>query len=383
MSLTVCLLTRNDERSLGRAVRSVLDVADQVVVADTGSTDRTVEIASELGAEVHAFAWDDDFAAGRNFALDQARNDGILWLNPDEELTPESLPVVRDWLADPTIFGLIVQIQELLREDSPDRFSVTTDLRLFRKHPKARYEGRLHPAFPPSLAGSLQREGRTVRPSTVTFRRHAYLSVLTELKLRWASRLLERELQDRPGRLDTLIEYGRTLLLRNDPKGHDLLAEAAGTVAAAREASNPPSPNTQVLLEYLLTAPAELIRGPLSQTDAMDLALRWFPNSPPLLWWLAERSFRNQEFRQAAVLLERLVLCGRTGEYDTSRGFDPSILGPNALLNLGNCYLRLGELDWAETCFRQLLDDAGTGPQAEKGLAVVQEHRRRTEKPAT
>ena len=73
MSLSVCLLTRNDEEHLARALRSVAGVADEVVVADTGSRDRTVQIATELGARVLQFAWEDDFGAGRNFLIGQAR----------------------------------------------------------------------------------------------------------------------------------------------------------------------------------------------------------------------------------------------------------------------------------------------------------------------
>src|SRR5215470_1067380 len=95
MSLSVCLLTRNQEEHLASALRSVAGVADQVLVVDTGSRDRTVAIATELGAEIHQFAWDDDFAAGRNFTLGRARGDWVLWLNADEELEAASRQPLR------------------------------------------------------------------------------------------------------------------------------------------------------------------------------------------------------------------------------------------------------------------------------------------------
>ena len=60
--------------------------ASQIVVVDTGSTDRTVEIAREFGAEIYSFAWCDDFAAARNAALEHATGDWILMLDADEEL---------------------------------------------------------------------------------------------------------------------------------------------------------------------------------------------------------------------------------------------------------------------------------------------------------
>jgi glycosyltransferase involved in cell wall biosynthesis len=77
MSLSVCLLTRNDAATVAAAVASVREVADEVLVADTGSTDGTVEAAAGAGASVSQFAWEDDFAAGRNHLVARARRLGL------------------------------------------------------------------------------------------------------------------------------------------------------------------------------------------------------------------------------------------------------------------------------------------------------------------
>src|SRR5882724_11685213 len=89
--LSVCFIARNEEKNLPRALASVRGIADEVIVADTGSTDRTVEIAKESGAIVCHFPWCDDFSAARNFAISHARGDWILWMDADEELLPESV----------------------------------------------------------------------------------------------------------------------------------------------------------------------------------------------------------------------------------------------------------------------------------------------------
>src|SRR5262249_21656435 len=73
--LSVCLITRNEEQFLAGCLRSIRPIADQLVILDTGSTDRTVEIAKEHGAEVHSFAWSDDFSAARNACLEHATGD--------------------------------------------------------------------------------------------------------------------------------------------------------------------------------------------------------------------------------------------------------------------------------------------------------------------
>jgi glycosyltransferase involved in cell wall biosynthesis len=86
--LSVCMIVKNEERFLGQCLASVKDIADELIVIDTGSTDRTVEIAREHGAQVGHFEWCDDFAAARNASIAPATGDWILFLDADEELSP-------------------------------------------------------------------------------------------------------------------------------------------------------------------------------------------------------------------------------------------------------------------------------------------------------
>jgi glycosyltransferase involved in cell wall biosynthesis len=93
--LSVCMIVKNEERFLGQCLASVKDIADELIVIDTGSTDRTVEIAREHGAHVGHFEWCNDFAAARNASIAPATGDWILFLDADEGLSPaekRSLP---------------------------------------------------------------------------------------------------------------------------------------------------------------------------------------------------------------------------------------------------------------------------------------------------
>jgi hypothetical protein len=147
-------------------------------------------------------------------------------------------------------------------------------------------------------------------------------------------------------------------------------------VQRAREAPAAPTPTVGSLLEYLLTVSPRQSRSRVSREEAKELALRWFRHSPPVLWALAQYQFQAGDNRGAADLLEDLLRKGQTGEYDRSAGFNPDILGPLALLNLGACYTRLGDLARAEYCFGQLLDDPVHGAKARENYAVVQGRRR-------
>src|SRR5207237_887135 len=141
-------------------------------------------------------------------------------------------------------------------------------LRLFRRVPDVRYVGRLHPNFAVPIQDLARQSQKHVYPAKLTLRHHAYLSQLSEEKLRWAVRLLEKELQDRPGNLHYLIEYGRTLLLQNDPKGHEVLAEAVERLRPGLNSPAPPTPTVGMLLEYLLTVSPAQSRSRVSREEA-------------------------------------------------------------------------------------------------------------------
>jgi hypothetical protein len=376
MSLSVCLLTRNEEDTVGAAVRSVADVADEILVVDTHSRDQTAARAAEAGARVLQYEWVDDFAAGRNFTIAQANGDWILWLNATETVTAESLPVVREAIGRPNVFGYFVRVRTPLSAQRPEQQAETMDLRLFRRRPDVRFIGRAHPYFEQSLVDSIRREGLEIRPSTITLQGPAYAEP-TEAKLRFGARLMELELQDRPGQLHYMIELGLTLLQLKDPKAHAVMAEAAEQVAAAREAKAAPNVKTQALLAYVLTTSPESAPTCLPSELARELGLRWFPASPRLLHIIAEDAFQRRDFRLAASLLERLLALGRTGKFDRSHAFDPELIGDRARANLAACYYNLGEAAKAEQCYRPLLANEKYRPIAAQGIAAAQQLQRR------
>lgn len=94
--LTVCVVAQNEEQNLPRLLSSVQGLVDEIVVLDGGSTDRTAEVARELGATVHTRPFT-NHADQKNFAASLAANDWIFLLDADEELSPELKRSVREW----------------------------------------------------------------------------------------------------------------------------------------------------------------------------------------------------------------------------------------------------------------------------------------------
>lgn len=88
MRISLVMIVKNEERSLEKCLRRAASLADEIVIADTGSTDRTKAIAEKMGARLYDYGWTDDFSAARNFALDHSAGEWNLVLDGDEYLRP-------------------------------------------------------------------------------------------------------------------------------------------------------------------------------------------------------------------------------------------------------------------------------------------------------
>ena len=140
--LSLCMIMRDEEEHLARCLTSVQGVVDEIVIVDTGSVDRSVEIAESFGARVLHEEWRGDFAAPRNTSIDAATGDWILVLDADEELVDGAR--LRDLLHDEDIEGYCLREVNFIGEERGIESVVNSAFRLFRNRPAYRYSGALH-----------------------------------------------------------------------------------------------------------------------------------------------------------------------------------------------------------------------------------------------
>lgn len=91
MELSLCMIVKDEEKCLERCLRSVRDAVDEIIILDTGSADRTKEIAGRYTTHVHDYIWQDDFADARNASFALATKPFILWLDADDVIEPQEL----------------------------------------------------------------------------------------------------------------------------------------------------------------------------------------------------------------------------------------------------------------------------------------------------
>ena len=145
MKLSACYMVKNEEMNLPKSIGSLQAVVDELIVVDTGSTDRTKAIAAAYGAQVYDFSWQEDFSAPRNFALEHAGGDWIVFLDADEWfLHPEQVRKTIEMItvAQPTCDGILIPRGNVT--DEGKLFNEDNVLRIFPRRPDLRYLGRIH-----------------------------------------------------------------------------------------------------------------------------------------------------------------------------------------------------------------------------------------------
>ena len=94
-TISLCMIVKNEEKLHSSCLESVKIIVDQMVIVDTGSKDRTIQIAKNFGADVYQYPWCDNFSKARNESIKYATGDWILWMDADETLDPKSIPELK------------------------------------------------------------------------------------------------------------------------------------------------------------------------------------------------------------------------------------------------------------------------------------------------
>ncbi len=144
--LSQCMIVKNEEKNIEKALSWGKGVVCEQIVVDTGSTDRTVELAEKMGAKVFHFVWKDDFSAAKNYAIEQASGNWIAFLDADESFSPKDVKKLMPVLAaaDANSHAAIVRTKMAhLRRDG-EVMAISSQDRLFRNDPRIRYRYRIH-----------------------------------------------------------------------------------------------------------------------------------------------------------------------------------------------------------------------------------------------
>lgn len=146
MRISACYIVKNEAENLKRSLSSIQGQVDEVIVVDTGSTDQTVSVAEDFEARIYSFAWQDDFASARNYALSKITGDWIVLLDADEYFSVGASCNLREIIRaydESSCNGLLVKMDNI-DAASGELLDSFFQLRLVKRQPGLAYQGRIH-----------------------------------------------------------------------------------------------------------------------------------------------------------------------------------------------------------------------------------------------
>ncbi len=196
-SLSVCMIVRDEENMLPRCLRSVQDLADELIVVDTGSKDNTISIAKDFGAKIYHFKWRDDFAAARNESLRHATGDWILQIDADEELLSGSIPNLKDRVLESRVLCYVIRCDNGPR-CAGRRFHWSG--RLFRNHPWVQFSLPYHESIQQSVDKLISKEPRwqIQHEPNIIIRHYGYEHSESHRKYERGIRIMKSYLKENP-----------------------------------------------------------------------------------------------------------------------------------------------------------------------------------------
>lgn len=141
MGISACIICKNEEKNIERCLRSLDGAVNEIILVDTGSTDNTISLAKKFKVNIYNYKWEDDFSSARNFSLDKAKEEWALIIDCDEELTKESIPLLKDLSTNKQFEGFGVIVSNII--GGMESYSVQS-LRLFRNKKEYRFHSPIH-----------------------------------------------------------------------------------------------------------------------------------------------------------------------------------------------------------------------------------------------
>ena len=362
--LSVCLIVKNEEKFLAPCLKSVRGLASQIVVVDTGSTDRTVEIAREHGAEVHSFAWCDDFSAARNAALEQANGDWVLMLDADEELPSAEHARLQADMKHADVIALRLPLVNRGQE-SQGRHWVP---RLFRNAPGAYFQNRVHEQVMPSLIQCGRVWGLRTAMGTAELLHHGYSAevVKDRNKAERNLKLLRQAVQECPADPNLQMNLGLEVVRSGDlPAGLTHYRESFRLMSASPAGEVSPE-----LREVMLTQFTCLLYRAREYDEVvrvLDSPLaKQCPPTASLHFALGLSLFQLQQYRDAA---RHMLQCLDKQNRPSLSPINTEIATAAPYRCLALALMKCGDAAGAEKTFRSGLADRAQDPDLKLAYA--------------
>lgn len=399
--ISACLITKNEEAWIGDLIDHLKPIVSEFIVVDTGSTDRTIEIARSKGARVSSAKWENDFAKARNLSLDKATQRWILIIDPDERLAAEDLDKIkklteskeamaysfntRNYVRNPSVSSFQPNSGQYpsLEKDYPGYFD-SRKVRLFQNIPTIRFVGSVHELVETTVRGKIVE-------SDIPF--HHYGSA-PEVDAQKGKKTFyqaqgQKKIQEQPTDWKAHFELGIEYIGAKEYK------KAAESLEKARQFS----PRDPLVLSNLGYAYME--GNQLAKAEAvLNECLKYAPNHHDSILNLGVTEMRREQWQKAIGIFDQLVKL-HPKSFMAYRNAGLSFAHMNKLQQAAKCFehsLKIfpqyteARIDLGLVCFaagradiaKPMLEEAlKQNPKSLRARAVLDEVNQKLSKPAT
>jgi tetratricopeptide (TPR) repeat protein len=360
---------KDEERMLPGCLESLRPYADEIIVVDTGSKDRTAKLAAEAGCTVFHLPWPGSFAKARNAALARASGRWVLSIDADERLMGS--PGLRRMLraTPPRVGAYSVAQHNVVRVSGTGQREVhpVDVLRLFRRHPRLRFEGDIHERVDDSVRAS----GLSLRASNLGLLHLTYELPpgYVELKQARYLRMLHRALRQDAADGWARFQRGKTLMgMGRYPAALRDLWAVAGDGAVERSIR-------ALALDYLGIHAYEHGQ-PEAALDCAAQSLALVPDQSFAWFVRAQAHFKQQAWREALGAFSRMRVAGAPAGTRRPLSGDLALTRAQRAFHRGRCLLAMGRVDAAARELERGLHLSPDDAPCHLGLAYVARLRR-------
>lgn len=330
--LSACMIVRDEEQFIEKSLVSFMGFADEIVIGDTGSADRTPEIAKDFGARVYDIPWNNDFSAARNAVLDHARGAWILFIDADEKILPfpksDILPAFND-ASKKAFFSFLIPNKNM----TPRR-----TLRIFRRDRRICYRGIIHENIREGLQEVMSKEGGEIGELPIFFNHFGRERNRAQKHARNLPLLLE-ELKRNGENTYYLRHLGLTYSqLDQRSLAKEVWTKAINIIRCKEKREAMDSFPFMDLIKMLQHhgQPARLL---------LDEALAYFPDNPQLIFSNGRELLIERRPLEAIPYFKRLLRWGKEKDYDHTISYNKRIFDGYSLASLASCYFLLGKFE--------------------------------------
>ncbi len=342
------MIVKNEEKFIAQCLSSVEELVDEMIIVDTGSTDNTIQICKQFNAKVLEIPWENNFSAARNYGIQQAQGNWILWLDADEELEQKELAPLYPFFNNPKYKLLNVQLINYYGDHVDENQTISIGQpRFFRNEGHIKFNNAIHEALEINGVRDYAEQLKLTGELPIKLFHYGYLDEIIESRNKHERNieLLKKELEEDSNPwtpYHIAVEYYR---MKDYEKAMQYVNDSILLFLVSQQL-----PHSMV---YKLKYSIFITIGATDKAwPGINKAIQMYPDYVDLHFYKAMILYSSTEFKDALASFKQCIKLGENNrKYLITKGLGSF----QAWYYKGRCLEQLGEVDEAIQAYHEAL----------------------------